>query len=596
MKIYNISKKPQGVGYDDVDYDAIYQSGFTAGYGNGYEKGVEDCHRFVVSPLEFDLPISSSTSVINVEGNIGWYIDTENYPLPDWLQASTLSGVGNGSITLITDDASCNCGSSARSTVVRVMSDAGDYYDVAVEQLSRGRNVLEWEMDEGTPIATQYLPASGGNVLVNIITSDDDFKYLIYNNRLYETVESAGTVPHFAIDEVPEWAYEQPLTMDASGYSNFCTLQYETCPCESRMIYATPSAITIYQQAPVVVYEVNSDDLINKTERYYGSGGGQYDARVVCSDESTVWAIVRDAENVWNSDFEYLANSTNTHTGSCSSITLDAEPWQFVETETGKRNYFIIVKGAELTQDDPEVVQKPTKYRTGNHRAYIGNPAYWEAEVESAATPVAQILKWQFYDSCLGTWSANYIASEVNKTIISRVSCNPVDAVMNLVFSTDDSSIASIDSAGTIVCGPTPFQETTITVTDTISNLSVSKDVVIDSVPYIYVLEPNDCPCNDVEYHNDCRCVPASGGTYHNNMVFHAPWQYNMSEVHLVSKPDWVTITPTQQSGCSVIDIRTTFTVAPNTGAARSGWVEYIANDISGLTGDFFIEQDGASE
>lgn len=43
MKIYNVVKIPQGLGYDQFDYEEVWQSGYTAGYESGYTDGQNDC-------------------------------------------------------------------------------------------------------------------------------------------------------------------------------------------------------------------------------------------------------------------------------------------------------------------------------------------------------------------------------------------------------------------------------------------------------------------------------------------------------------------------------------------------------------------------
>lgn len=204
----------------------------------------------------------------------------------------------------------------------------------------------------------------------------------------------------------------------------------------------------------------------------------------------------------------------------------------------------------------------------------------------------ATSLTWEFYDDCSGEWT-EYPNVEASETVPSRVIATPSGADVNLVYSVEDSSVLTIDSAGTIVGGSNCFQETTITVRDTISNLSITKEVFVDCIPYSTVLEPNDCPCGDISSFNDCGCVPASGGTYHNEMVFNAPWRYGLSEVNLISKPDWVTVLPVQETGCGLISLNLTFTVAENSGSSRYGDVVFQGNDISGLTCDFRITQEG---
>ena len=56
MKIYNVVKIPQGLGYDQFDYEEVWQSGYTAGYESGYTDGQNDCPRpdYRNMPLTFE--------------------------------------------------------------------------------------------------------------------------------------------------------------------------------------------------------------------------------------------------------------------------------------------------------------------------------------------------------------------------------------------------------------------------------------------------------------------------------------------------------------------------------------------------------------
>ena len=57
MKIYNVVKIPQGLGYDQFDYEEVWQSGYTAGYESGYTDGQNDCPEpdYRNMPLTFEI-------------------------------------------------------------------------------------------------------------------------------------------------------------------------------------------------------------------------------------------------------------------------------------------------------------------------------------------------------------------------------------------------------------------------------------------------------------------------------------------------------------------------------------------------------------
>ena len=217
----------------------------------------------------------------------------------------------------------------------------------------------------------------------------------------------------------------------------------------------------------------------------------------------------------------------------------------------------------------------------------------WQFRYETAS---ATALTWQTETEC-GDIIYNLFTLENGQTIHTDVVPSPSGVSTNLVFTSTNSAI-TIDSNGNITrSGGTNFDEIEISVTDTISNITLSGSVFCEVVPYLFVLEPNDCPCEGVDYHNDCSCVPASGGTYHNQLLFEAPWNYNLTSVQLSSKPSWVTVSPSAWTICAQGAGDLTFTVEPcneyasGTDTYRDGWVEFIGNDVSGLTGGFYIKQ-----
>ena len=70
MKIYNIVNKPQGIGDDDIDFQELWESGYTAGYESGYTDGASSC--FSVDPISV------------VFGSDGGTIEAELTVCGDW--------------------------------------------------------------------------------------------------------------------------------------------------------------------------------------------------------------------------------------------------------------------------------------------------------------------------------------------------------------------------------------------------------------------------------------------------------------------------------------------------------------------------------
>ena len=66
MKIYNVVKIPQGLGYDQFDYEEVWQSGYTAGYESGYTDGQNDCPEPepVYSAMGLTLEVLSAGTIV----------------------------------------------------------------------------------------------------------------------------------------------------------------------------------------------------------------------------------------------------------------------------------------------------------------------------------------------------------------------------------------------------------------------------------------------------------------------------------------------------------------------------------------------------
>ena len=70
MKIYNVINKIYGLGNNDFDYEAVYESGRTAGYDSGYTDAYEKCHHdYSKDALTFEI-LSAGTIQFTGSGQI----------------------------------------------------------------------------------------------------------------------------------------------------------------------------------------------------------------------------------------------------------------------------------------------------------------------------------------------------------------------------------------------------------------------------------------------------------------------------------------------------------------------------------------------
>lgn len=119
MKIYNVLKVPQGLGYDEVDYDALYQSGYTTGHQSGYTDGLNDCFYVDKEGVYFGYAGGSEEVTVKCHGE--WYIsgDTTGF------YVSALSGDGNGSFIVSAASFSDPC--SCDVSVVKELTITNEY-------------------------------------------------------------------------------------------------------------------------------------------------------------------------------------------------------------------------------------------------------------------------------------------------------------------------------------------------------------------------------------------------------------------------------------------------------------------------------------
>ena len=247
-------------------------------------------------------------------------------------------------------------------------------------------------------------------------------------------------------------------------------------------------------------------------------------------------------------------------------------------------------------------------YEALYHSGYTAGHASGYTDAQTICHTATAISLGVLY--CPDEWKYNVegYPIEPGETKPTNVKASPSTAILDLVYSSSDPTIVSVDAEGNITgqMGKN-YQSATITVTDRNTNLSASKEIDVVPEPYNWTLLPNDCPCTDYEGWNDCACVPASGGTYYIPLALHTPFWANTTEVTLIEKPSWVDISPSAATlpchewvpigsgGIPAHTVTVTFEpcteIASYEGEQRLGPVTYQENGVSGLTGGFYVAQ-----
>ena len=258
MKIYNVVKIPQGLGYDQFDYEEIWQSGYTAGYESGFTDG-------------FDVPR------------------------------------------------------------------------------------ITWIMEDGSPIENVELPVSGGSVLVRIMPLNDNVGWGLTkrSNQQPYPVRSGTSVEDLGKGE---WDYNWTTPKGYGPDTSY--LKYNSCTGETFKL-ADPESITVSQEAPVMVYDLETGELAEN--RDYTKNGGTLHLSAKCADESTEWFFSYIwPGNVEGKTYEYFSHYTGltSFTGSCSAFTVTVPPY---DAQTGGADgtnvysFFPISKGDEIEGTDEHI-------------------------------------------------------------------------------------------------------------------------------------------------------------------------------------------------------------------------------------------------
>ena len=218
----------------------------------------------------------------------------------------------------------------------------------------------------------------------------------------------------------------------------------------------------------------------------------------------------------------------------------------------------------------------------------------WQFRYE---TPSATALTLGIYDFCTDSYVENGSIELFETGLHTQVLVSPSGVPVDLVYTSSDPSLITVSSAGVLDCvAQTPWDEVTITVYDNISRLTASASCLVDNTPYIWTVEPNNCPCSS---QNDrCGCVPASGGTFRQEAVLDKPKWANSTVINVISTPEWITVSPTSASvGCYNGTIVMDMTVAPCSevatvaGEQRTGTIVLGENGVSGLTVGIEVSQ-----
>lgn len=123
MKIYTRINKPQGIGYEEVDYEALFQSGYTAGYESGYTAGYDDyeCQTLSVDKDEIYFNFDGGQDEFNITCRGNWYISGDYY----FFEVSAVSGEGDSTVIVSCNPFTSDC--SCDTTIIKEIIISNDY-------------------------------------------------------------------------------------------------------------------------------------------------------------------------------------------------------------------------------------------------------------------------------------------------------------------------------------------------------------------------------------------------------------------------------------------------------------------------------------
>jgi len=476
MRIYNLLKAPEGLSYDEIDYEAVYQSGYTAGFDSGVTDGYNEyeCEEIVV-PYSLDFKLRDSyTLPLNIHYSGKWSITYASTSYPD--------------------------------------------------------NMVTLSQTEGT---------GNTEVLVTIV----------------------GDLPCTGFPTI----FGQLIVSDTFGRLRGVALSYTTChstqtPYVEKITITSISGAKIPPQTPV---EWARD------EHYLSN----YPAPIALNWPSTGGSFTYDIQ-MHLQDAEWWDSYGNRGTGNTSGLTVTVPAWS--EGDTELRSYGI-------------------GFYNNCCRTYSGSAAFVSGSIDEPEVPSATALTFGIYRPCDDSYSESTVLyrgmSAITQTIVS-----PSGAASNLVYTSSNPTVATIDANGIITVTDSGFpvwEEIVFTVTDTVSNISASTTGFCTSVPTVWAHGSNDCPCGGL----DCSCIPATGGTFNfNGYHFICPDIYISTEWAIVSKPEWVTVSPSSGNmmcgGSGLIDLTVTV-AANNSSSLRGGEIVLKENGPDEHQMAIMIEQEG---
>lgn len=239
------------------------------------------------------------------------------------------------------------------------------------------------------------------------------------------------------------------------------------------------------------------------------------------------------------------------------------------------------------------------EFKFGPGGGQVIYPQRYSIVIQKPEAPSATALTFGIYRPC----EDNYFESAFlyrGMSAITQTVVSPSGAASNLVYTSSNPTLATIDANGIITVTDSGFpvyEEIVFTVTDTVSNISASTTGFCTSVPTLWVPGTHNCPCG---LPDECSCIPATGGTFNfDGYNFTCSDIYITTEWAIVSKPEWVTVSPSSGNmmcgGSGPIDLTVTV-AANNSSSLRGGEIVLKENGPDEHQMAIKIEQEGLSQ
>lgn len=602
MRIYNLLKAPEGLSYDEIDYEAIYQSGYTAGYDSGYTDGGDFCGEFSITPSSLVYPVSGGSKDIDIVVPSSWHIDDSDF---EWIypnfwdekvgwtgysaeslniiEVSKESGTGDKTVHISLPDLQ-----NAPVVFVGTYSVGYLYGHTALITGRTGNLKVTAENDElpfektvaikQTIGYSREFPSSGGTIPIILDFDGSEFRdwqiSLAYSFKGTDKPWSAYTLYYSGTtDELPK---ELELTVPpyTEGLDDYYYVDNEMMLYWS-FVFSKPD----YEQLFPLRYTIT----VKKPEvpklfitHNFPAQEGQY-REVPQTGASYTMTI--------SGNCSWTSNTVN-YSGSGILCTLSPDSGAANESTT------VTVTFPANNDSIQGLVKLGVNPMPVTGYTQDVNYFAWQFRYEA---PSATALTFGIYKPCDDSYSESAELypglSAITQTIVS-----PSGAASNLVYTSSNPTVATIDANGIITVTDSGFpvwEEIVFTVTDTISNISASTTGICISVPTVWADGSNDCPCGGLE----CSCIPATGGTFNfKGYHFTCPDTYITTEWAIVSKPEWVTVSPSSGNmmcgGSGLIDLTVTV-AANNSSSLRGGEIVLKENGPDEHQKAIIIEQEG---